>query len=219
MRKDISPPLWKYVRSRSPPILLTHTYALGYGRTPLWKVIYTISFMTLCVSAFYMYRLTQWKSQAGGWVNLMLGRSPDEPIPSAAEVTNSAKSVTGSRPTAASGSSQFVLGTSLVWPASLPSSLLILYCDLPPVEDRLRELAEELGIHPRELASAIQPIMPSASQTSIAAANPTAADPIVDVLAGGDPDQVKQDAGHPTLSAVAKGLGAIMGADDPADYE
>ncbi|KAG8847701.1 hypothetical protein FRB96_001433 [Tulasnella sp. 330] len=171
VRKDISPPLWK---------------------TPLWKVIYTISFITLSVSAFYTYRLTQWKSQAGGWVNLMLGRSPNDPIPSAAELTDSAKSVSGSRPT---GGSQFVL------------------------EDRLRELAEELGIHPRELVSAIQPIIPSASQTSIAAANPTPSDPIIDVLAGGDPDQVTLDQAHDTFSAVAKGFGAIMGADDPVDFE
>ncbi|KAG8983770.1 hypothetical protein FRB93_007050 [Tulasnella sp. JGI-2019a] len=167
VRKDVSPPLWQ---------------------TPLWKVIYGISFITLCISAFYMYRLTQWKAQSGGWVNLMLGRSPTEPIPSAAEVTDSAKSYTGSN-----GDPHFVL------------------------EDRLRELADELGMHPREFASAIKPIMPSATVTSLAQANPTPSDPVVDILAGADPDQDTNS--QDTLSVVAKGLGAIMGADDPDAFE
>ncbi|KAG9125720.1 hypothetical protein FRC07_006461 [Ceratobasidium sp. 392] len=85
------------------------------------------------------------------------------------------------------------------------------------VEDRIKALADELGIHPREFASAIRPLMPSASATSISAeasATPMA-DAVIGVLAEDEPN-----AGSPesVVSQAANfgGLGGLVGLDDPA---
>jgi len=158
--RDVHPPLW---------------------RTPLWKVIYALSIGVFVLSMFYTWRLTQLKAQAGGWVNLLMGRHPNDPIPSAAEFTDSAKSSSGARPILA-------------------------------LEDRIRDLADELGIHPREFASAIRPLLPTASVTSIAAANPT--DPALSILS--DDEHISdQGNNHDTLKAAVHHLAGIMGADDP----
>jgi len=44
--------------------------------TGLNTVIYWLAILTTLVAAFYAYRLTQWKADAGGWWNLALGHKP-----------------------------------------------------------------------------------------------------------------------------------------------
>ncbi|CAE6480027.1 hypothetical protein ACGC1H_003369 [Rhizoctonia solani] len=83
------------------------------------------------------------------------------------------------------------------------------------IEYRIRALADELGIHPRELASAIRPLMPTASASSISAeasATPMA-DAVIGVLASDDPS------GAPNANGASSGfpdLGTLVGLDDPA---
>ncbi|KAG8907506.1 hypothetical protein FRB99_003879 [Tulasnella sp. 403] len=143
-------------------------------RTPLTRLVYIISFSALLISAFYTYRLTQWKSTSGGWLNLIQGKRPDTPIQHAPHLSSPNKDA-------------FVL------------------------EDRLRELADELGIHPRALASAIRPLLPAATVTSIAAANPTSKGSVASVLA----DDSSRDQ---TADKAKHGLDAILGLDEPVDF-
>ncbi|KZO91945.1 hypothetical protein CALVIDRAFT_331638 [Calocera viscosa TUFC12733] len=131
--------------------------------------IYILAFLALAVSVFYTYRITTWKHDAGGWINLVLGKHPNEPI-------ISTHSPPGSH------------GLSL--------------------EAQVRNLADELGIHPRELASAIKPLLPAASSSSIAAANPSGT--VVSVLAEADP----ADATASSVLEKLTGLGGVVGNDE-----
>ncbi|KAF8596388.1 hypothetical protein BDV93DRAFT_610929 [Ceratobasidium sp. AG-I] len=84
------------------------------------------------------------------------------------------------------------------------------------VEDRIRALADELGIHPREFASAIRPLMPPASATSISAeasATPMA-DTVIGVLAS-EEKAAQAAAGAVPAAANFGGLAGIVGLDDP----
>ncbi|KAG9076117.1 hypothetical protein FRC06_009692 [Ceratobasidium sp. 370] len=86
------------------------------------------------------------------------------------------------------------------------------------IEDRIRALADELGIHPREFASAIRPLMPPASVTSISAE--ASATPMADAVIGVLADEEKSGTGNPesvvSQAANLGGLGGIVGLDDPA---
>jgi hypothetical protein len=46
------------------------------AHTRLTSIIYVLALMAVLLLAFYAYRITQWKAQAGGWWNLALGRYP-----------------------------------------------------------------------------------------------------------------------------------------------
>ncbi|KAG8740609.1 hypothetical protein FRC10_004111 [Ceratobasidium sp. 414] len=85
------------------------------------------------------------------------------------------------------------------------------------VEERIRALADELGIHPREFASAIRPLMPPASVTSISAE--ASATPMADSVIGVLADEDRSGAGNPesvvSQAANLGGLGGIVGLDDP----
>jgi len=77
------------------------------------------------------------------------------------------------------------------------------------LEAQMRNLADELGIHPRELASAIKPLLPAATTASIASANPSGT--IVGVLA-------EDNAAEATASSVLErmtGLGGMVGNEEP----
>jgi hypothetical protein len=50
-------------------------------KTPLNNFIYALTALTLCIIAFYSYKIMVWKTQAGGWWNLAMGRSPAAPPP------------------------------------------------------------------------------------------------------------------------------------------
>ncbi|EJT98073.1 hypothetical protein DACRYDRAFT_118846 [Dacryopinax primogenitus] len=131
--------------------------------------IYALAFITLVISLFYAYRLTTWKTQAGGWINLLFDKHPNEPLIS----TNS--------PPGTSGLS---------------------------LEAQIRNLADELGIHPRELAGAIKPLLPAATSSSIAAANPSGT--VVNVFVETEP------AGATAASVLEKvtGMAGMVGNDE-----
>jgi hypothetical protein len=119
---------------------------LPLANTSLSKVVYYIAFGGLLLSAFYMYRVTQWKAEAGGWWNLALGRHPNAPLGTAGSMS------TRSGKGGAAGSDYARAG----------------------VEAKIAHLADELGIHPTELASAIKGVLPPAKATSISEAAATA---------------------------------------------
>ncbi|KIO24318.1 hypothetical protein M407DRAFT_244487 [Tulasnella calospora MUT 4182] len=169
-RQDVQPPFWN---------------------TPYRKFINYLTVAALLIALFYTWRITQWKAQAGGWVNLLLGRHPNEPLP---DPTKAAEAVGGA-------AKEYVAGSN-----GNQNTVL---------EDRLRDLAYDLGIHPKDLASAIRPLIPTASISSIAQANPTEPGMAVSVLADGD---VSQETGGAT-DKVKLGLAAVMGLDEPVDFD
>ncbi|KAG8929945.1 hypothetical protein FRC01_003492 [Tulasnella sp. 417] len=169
-RQDIQPPFWN---------------------TPYRKFINYLTFAAFLLALLYAWRLTQWKTQAGGWVNLLLGRHPNEPLP---DPTKAGEAVGGA-------ARQFVAGSNNNHHAAL--------------EERLRDLAYDLGIHPKDLASAIRPLIPTASISSIAQANPTEPGMAVSVLADGDAPQETAA----TVDKVKLGLAAVMGLDEPVDFD
>jgi len=85
------------------------------------------------------------------------------------------------------------------------------------LENRIRDLADELGIHPRELASAIKPLLPTASVSSIANANPTQSGTVVGVLADAVDENGNKDEKAATFGMGA--LGSIVGLDEPVDMD
>ncbi|KAB5588414.1 hypothetical protein CTheo_8143 [Ceratobasidium theobromae] len=82
------------------------------------------------------------------------------------------------------------------------------------VEDRIRALADELGIHPRELASAIRPLLPSATASSISAE--ASATPMADAVIGvlTSDEEPAGAAGTPGAGAFGN-LAGVVGLDDP----
>lgn len=168
VRQDIRPPFWN---------------------TPYQKFTTYITIAVLLIGVFYTWRLLQWKTQAGGWFNLVLGKHPNEPVPKAANVIGK-DSMASTKPFA--------------------------------LEDRIQELADELGIHPRELASAIKPLIPVASVTSLAHSDPTASasGSAVSILAdeatagGADYHESKS-----LPKKVMAGLGGVVGLDEPVDFD
>ena len=51
------------------------------------------------------------------------------------------------------------------------------------IEDRIRDLAEQLGIHPKELANAIKPLISSAKATALNSADNGGSRTLVDIIA------------------------------------
>ncbi|CAE6358740.1 unnamed protein product [Rhizoctonia solani] len=153
--------------------------------TSLSTVIYSLAALGLIWGALSAYRIVQLKADAGGWYNLALGRRPDTGAP-----------VKGNPHVGSHKTSTHNTGVK-------------------GVEDRIRALADELGIHPRELASAIRPLMPTASASSISAeasATPMA-DAVIGVLGSDNPSGEQQANG---ASSGFPDLGTLVGLDDPA---
>ncbi|CAE6460589.1 unnamed protein product [Rhizoctonia solani] len=152
--------------------------------TNLSTIIYALAALGFLWAALSAYRIAQLKADAGGWYNLALGRRPDTGAPMKGN-PNTGPHKTSTHHTGAKG-----------------------------IEHRIRALADELGIHPRELASAIRPLMPTASASSISAeasATPMA-DAVIGVLASENPSGGQADG---TPSAFPD-LGTLVGLDDPA---
>ena len=120
-------------------------------KLPLWDVPlhrfnYYIALFATLVLAFYAWRLTAWKAEAGGWWNLAMGKRP----PVAQDTAPAVSVPPGVTPTAS------VAGGG----------------DLT-VEQRINELASALGVPSKDLASAIasavHDYVPPATLSSIAA--------------------------------------------------
>ncbi|CAE7088207.1 unnamed protein product [Rhizoctonia solani] len=153
--------------------------------TNLSTIIYVLAGLGFLWAALSAYRVAQLKADAGGWYNLALGRRPDTGAP-----------MKGNPHVGTHKSSTHNTGPK-------------------GIEQRIRALADELGIHPRELASAIRPLMPTASASSISAeasATPMA-DAVIGVLASDDPSGGPQAGNAPS---AFPDLGTLVGLDDPA---
>ena len=82
------------------------------------------------------------------------------------------------------------------------------------LESRIAELAEQLGVHPKELASAIKPLIPPAKAAALDE-HPEATGTLVDILA--------EDAKATAAAAAAAGgaggtiMESLVGMDEPPE--
>ncbi|KAG8967851.1 hypothetical protein FRC03_009138 [Tulasnella sp. 419] len=81
------------------------------------------------------------------------------------------------------------------------------------LQSRCQNLVHRQGMQDRELASAIKPLLPTASVSSIASSHPTPSGSVVGVLAS------EGDAAAEGAKAVKIGLGSIVGLDEPVDFD
>lgn len=145
--KDLPPPRQRQaIRSVSPPL---HNVSMR-------RFTHYIAFAATLVFALYVYRITQWKAEAGSWWNLALGKKPPavENMQQAHANWNAAKGGSGG----ATGGS-----------ANVKTD----FAANADVERRINELAVALGLPSKDLASAIagavREYVPPASMSSIAA--------------------------------------------------
>ncbi|GJE95254.1 hypothetical protein PsYK624_114370 [Phanerochaete sordida] len=119
---------------------------LPLSRVPMARFNYYMALFAALVLAFYAWRLTVWKAEAGSWWNLMLGKQPP----------------------AMRGNDGGASGVSMADVTPTPGSR----GDLT-VEERINELASALGMPSKDLASAIavavHDFVPPATLSSVAA--------------------------------------------------
>jgi hypothetical protein len=146
-KKDLPPSRdRKGMRPVSPPL----------SNVSMHRFNYYLALAATILLAFYAWRLTAWKAQAGGWWNLMLGKQP----PAFREGHDSGHS-TGivKPPTGASSSQSHPAGDSHRAELS--------------VEERINDLASALGMPSKDLSSAIaaavHEFVPPATISSISA--------------------------------------------------
>lgn len=160
--------------------------------TSLNTVIYWLAAITLLISTFYAYRLTQWKAEAGGWWNLALGKRPPQMQPGM-----NTQNYGGAVPTANVKSKELDL------------------------EDHINGIASILAIEPTELASAIsgvvaQHVAPKSLSSLSSSASAAKADKTaVEALFGGDAESNSGEGAGASLGSVAKAVEAIVGFDEP----
>ncbi|KAJ7901056.1 hypothetical protein B0H14DRAFT_3123624 [Mycena olivaceomarginata] len=165
--------------------------------TRLNRLIYLLLLLSTLLSAYYGYRVVQWKTDVGGWWNLALGRRPPQ-----------IKFDDGERP----GSKK-----------SQPIKEKKKTASSETVEERINALADALGMPSRDLASAIagavRQHVPPASLSSVAAHQTGAA---VDELLREKTDEEKQreaeknaEEGGGIVDGIASGMGSFVGMDEP----
>ncbi|KAJ7186544.1 hypothetical protein C8R46DRAFT_935625 [Mycena filopes] len=183
---------------REKPAMAPVERPLKYTR--LNRLIYLLVLFSTLLSAYYGYRVLQWKTEVGGWWNLALGKRPPQlKYPDGAE-----------RPTGRKGKSAKGKGK-----------------DSETVEDRINALADALGMPSRDLASAIagavKQYVPPASLSSVAAHQTGAA---VDALlketdkteeerkTDAATEKAQEGAGG-VVEGLASGIGSFVGMDEP----
>ncbi|KAH9946760.1 hypothetical protein B0H21DRAFT_693183 [Amylocystis lapponica] len=180
---DLPPPRDKGITKKVDPPL----YHVSLNR-----FFYYLALFAVALSAFYTWRLVQWKSDVGGWWNLALGRRP--PVPQ-------------SQPQGQ-------------WAAAdAPRSSA--HTGAPSVESRIDDLAAALGVPSKDLAAAIagaiREHVPPASLSSVAAHETGAARYLVDPSSAASVDA--EGAPGATASrgyrAIASAFEAAVGMDDP----
>lgn len=118
------------------------------SNTSLRSFNYYMALFAAVVLAFYAYRLTVWKAEAGSWWNLVLGKQPPAMRDGSGGGGGSGVSMANVTPTAGARA------------------------DLT-VDDRINELASALGVPSKDLASAIavavHEFVPPATISSVAA--------------------------------------------------
>ncbi|KAJ7487333.1 hypothetical protein B0H11DRAFT_2278893 [Mycena galericulata] len=178
---------------RDAPMLKPVDKPLSSTRLP--RLIYLLLLLSTLLSAYYGYRVIQWKSEVGGWWNLALGKRPPQ-----------LKYDDGQRPKST--------GTKKGKKDKDSSET---------VEDRINALADALGMPSRDLASAIagavKQYVPPASLSSVAAHQTGEA---VDVLLksaeesdGNGQTGTQQEEGGGVVGGIASGMGSFVGMDEP----
>ncbi|THH31697.1 hypothetical protein EUX98_g2503 [Antrodiella citrinella] len=186
---DLPPPRQRQgIRSVSPPL----------AHVSVRKFNYYIALAAGILFAVYAYRIIQWKSEAGSWWNLALGKRPPVVRNMQNAQANWAASKTGSGNGngAGKGGEEKDFGDS-------------------EVERRINELAAALGIPSKDLASAIagavKENVPPASLSSIAAHQTGEA-----VQRMVNPDGAPVAEPQPgAYDAVTAAIGAAVGMDEP----
>jgi len=178
----------KGTRSVSPPL----------SNTSLKRFNYYLAIVATLLLAFYAWRLTAWKAEAGGWWNLMLGKQP---------------------PAFRDSSDESSSGTNVAFQSAQTGR------DRAglSVEERINELASALGMPSKDLASAIavavHEYVPPATISSIAAHQTgDAVEYLVDPTGAAAAD-AEATAAAPAasrgLKAAAKAFEAAVGMDEP----
>ena len=159
------------------------------------RVIYLLSIFAVLFTAFYAYRIFQWKAEVGGWWNLAMGKRPPH-----LDVQADARS--GSVPHAGSGTKQDIA-----------------------LESHIHEVASILGMQPTDLASVLRdavhqhvaPKTVSSLSSSISASGTSA--PAASIIfdssyfnTGGTPGP---DGVSDKVGTVARAVEAIAGFDEP----
>jgi hypothetical protein len=123
------------------------------SHTRIDRLIYLLVFVSAILTAYYSWRAFQWKTQLGGWWNIVSGRAPSSFM--------TERTVTATT-------------TSDAWQTH--HGMWKWKTDPESVEDRINSLAEALGVPKKELASAIagvvrshvSPTGPSSDTTPVA---------------------------------------------------
>ncbi|KAJ7479772.1 hypothetical protein FB451DRAFT_1350919 [Mycena latifolia] len=163
--------------------------------TRLNRLIYLLILLSTLLSAYYGYRVIQWKTEVGGWWNLALGKRPPQLKFDEAERSKSkSKGKKGKKDSSET------------------------------VEDRINALADALGMPSRDLASAIagavKQYVPPASLSSVAAHQTGEA---VNVLLksasesenGHTEPQKDAEGTGGVVEGIASGMGSFVGMDEP----
>ncbi|KAJ7659309.1 hypothetical protein DFH06DRAFT_1195473 [Mycena polygramma] len=171
---------------------LTTPVSKPLSSTRLTRLIYLLLALSTVLSAYYGYRVVQWKTEVGGWWNLALGRRPPQ-----------LKFEEGQRPTKSKGKK-----------AKKDSA--------ETVEDRINALADALGMPSRDLASAIagavKQYVPPASLSSVAAHQTgEAVDTLLKNTEKSDEQRAaeKDAEGGGVAGGIASGIGSFVGMDEP----
>ncbi|KAI5123012.1 hypothetical protein M0805_007633 [Coniferiporia weirii] len=174
--------------------------------TRLTNLIYILVGLGALLSAFYGYRIIQWKSEVGGWWNLALGKRPPQmqPPPQAGSVFGGAGIGSGR-------------GKGM------------------ELEDHISGLASILGMQPTDLAAALstavgQHVAPKtlsslsssmSSSASAAGAGATAAEALFRDN-NGDLEAEAGAGGGDTMSkagSIARAVEAIVGSEEPIEAD
>lgn len=135
----------KGMRPVSPPL----------SNVSMHRFNYYMAVVATLILAFYAWRLTVWKAEAGGWWNLMLGKQPP--------------AFRDGQDASGSGVNKAYTGSGTSYQAASTGESRV---DLT-VEERISELASALGMPSKDLASAIavavHEYVPPATLSSIAA--------------------------------------------------
>ncbi|KAF5378187.1 hypothetical protein D9615_007552 [Tricholomella constricta] len=171
--------------------------------TRLHRLIYLLILLTTLLTAYYSYRVVQYKTEVGGWWNLALGRRPPQ--------------LQTQQPLQEQGS-----GTGFSKGRGRPGKPKV-RCEEESVEERINSLARALGMPSKDLASAIavavREYVPPASLSSVAAHETGPA--VQAMLKGAGYEHVKvkgaaadsQSTG--VVSGVVGGMESFVGMDEP----
>jgi hypothetical protein len=178
------------------------------------KLIYILALFAVLLTAFYSYRIVQYKAHVGGWWNLLLGKRPPQ---LQNEYHGASSNMNWDQHPKSGGHKWWARESGSSRPGSASAS------GGSGVEDRINALAEALGMPSKELASAIAAAVKeyvppaSLSSVSVAAAKETGSSDTVNILLGGDQEEGEKKGNKGVVDEVASGLGSMVGTDEPPE--